>query len=211
MEKNELYEIWNYFLSLEKDFSETSRYIEPKGQEQTHSFEFAKILILACTEAESIIKKIAFICEGKTLGNMGEYKAFLMTKYCKIVTAEVGVSRLGRKICPFAEWKDDGKKLSWWEAYTNIKHHRAESFGEASYINACTAMCGLYILILYLSKITQIEIGTYNTIYFSSPYVPLFFVSKAPQNLPDFQNKNSVVDEDTIDLFSVDNYSNLEK
>ena len=42
-------EIWNYYLTLEGDIANTSRFIEPSGQENVHSFEFAKILILACT------------------------------------------------------------------------------------------------------------------------------------------------------------------
>lgn len=44
--------IWNYYLSLEKDLDDTSRYIEPKGQENVFSFEFAKLLVLSCTELE---------------------------------------------------------------------------------------------------------------------------------------------------------------
>ena len=47
-------EIWNYYLTLEGDITNTSRFIEPSGQENVHSFEFAKILILACTELESV-------------------------------------------------------------------------------------------------------------------------------------------------------------
>ena len=57
--------IWNYFLSLENDLSNTSRYIEPSGQEEVHSFEFAKLIILSCTEAEShqqIGKKHSAVC-----------------------------------------------------------------------------------------------------------------------------------------------------
>ena len=37
--------IWNYYLSLEKDLDNTSRYIEPKGQENVFSFEFG----VSCT------------------------------------------------------------------------------------------------------------------------------------------------------------------
>ena len=56
MTEQTLNEIWNYYLTLEADISNTSRYIEPRGQENVHSFEFAKILILACTELESVFK-----------------------------------------------------------------------------------------------------------------------------------------------------------
>ena len=46
--------MWNYFLSIEQDLANTSRYVEPRGQENVHSFEFAKIIILASIEAELI-------------------------------------------------------------------------------------------------------------------------------------------------------------
>ena len=47
--------IWNYFLSIEQDLADTSRYVEPRGQEDVRSFEFAKIIILASIEAESSV------------------------------------------------------------------------------------------------------------------------------------------------------------
>ena len=58
--KEQLNGIWNYYLSLERDMANTSQYIEPMGQEDVHSFEFAKILILSCTEVESLFK---ILCE----------------------------------------------------------------------------------------------------------------------------------------------------
>ena len=47
MDEKQLKNMWNYFLSLEQDLSNTSRFVEPQGQENVYSFEFAKILILA--------------------------------------------------------------------------------------------------------------------------------------------------------------------
>ena len=58
-------EIWNYYLTLEGDIANTSRFIEPSGQENVHSFEFAKILILACTELESVFKLLCLEITGK--------------------------------------------------------------------------------------------------------------------------------------------------
>ena len=54
----ELATSWNYFLSIERDLSETSRYIEPYGQENAYSFEFYKIIMLSCAEIESAFKKL---------------------------------------------------------------------------------------------------------------------------------------------------------
>ena len=63
--------IWNYYLSLEKDLDDTSRYIEPKGQENVFSFEFAKLLVLSCTELESVLKLLCYECSGEKRGNIG--------------------------------------------------------------------------------------------------------------------------------------------
>ena len=63
MDKKTLHGMWNYFLMLESDLDNTSRYIEPQGQENVYSFEFAKLLILACTEVESVFKAICFEIE----------------------------------------------------------------------------------------------------------------------------------------------------
>ena len=58
MEKRELENMCNYFLDLEKELADSSRYIEPEGQEKTYSFEFRKLIILSCTEFESACKAL---------------------------------------------------------------------------------------------------------------------------------------------------------
>lgn len=41
--------IWNYYMSLDCIFTNTSRFIEPINQENVYSFVFAKLLFLSCT------------------------------------------------------------------------------------------------------------------------------------------------------------------
>ena len=67
MDEKTLRGMWNYFLMLESDLDNTSRYIEPSKQEDVYSFEFAKLLILACTEVESVFKAICFEIEKSRL------------------------------------------------------------------------------------------------------------------------------------------------
>ena len=47
---HELENCWNYYLSIEEDLNETSRYIEPTGQENVYSFEFQKVIMLCGAE-----------------------------------------------------------------------------------------------------------------------------------------------------------------
>lgn len=63
--EKELSGIWNYYLSLEKDLDNTSRFIEPRGQENVFSFEFAKLLVLSCTELESVLKLLCYERSGE--------------------------------------------------------------------------------------------------------------------------------------------------
>ena len=127
MDEKTLRGMWNYFLMLESDLDNTSRYIEPSKQESVYSFEFAKLLILACTEVESVFKAICFEIEKKQVaGEIGTYKATILGKYPKIVNSVVNIKRLGRSIKPFEEWSSGS--LSWWGAYQTVKHNRGSHF-----------------------------------------------------------------------------------
>lgn len=186
MKRKELQGIWNYYLSLENDLANTSRYIEPAGQENVHSFEFAKILILACTEVESVFKLICGATEGKEVGDIGEYKRILLSRYPKIVDATVTVSRLGEDIQPYSEWT--AGSLSWWSAYQQVKHSRGSHFSFASYRNAVNALAALYIAIFYLAKIGNCDFSGVDSKYIYSEYARKLLACKASQELPDFSS-----------------------
>ena len=179
--------IWNYYLSLEKDLEDTSRYIEPKGQENVHSFEFAKLLVLSCTELESVFKLICYECTGEKKGNIGEYKEVVLEKYPNIVFAEVSINRWGKTICPFEGW--DKGCLTWWKAYGNVKHNREDNFDEATYQNVIYALLALYVCIFYLSKIVNIEFADYASSYINSEYALHSIVATPNKKLPDFDPK----------------------
>ncbi len=189
MTENEFNGIWNYYLSLELDLANTSRYIEPTGQEDTHSFEFAKIIILACTEIESVMKIICAELTNSEKGNIGEYKATILTRFPKIVTARVTISRLGKDIVPFDGW--DSGPLSWWDAYTLVKHKRGTEFGNASYKNAVYALSALYILIFYLAKMNGIDFNSVESVYISSEYSRALFCCAPSTQLPDYEGKEN--------------------
>lgn len=184
MTKKELQGIWNYYLALESDLANTSRYIEPAGQEDVHSFEFAKILILACTEVESVFKLICATIEGKEVGDIGEYKRILLSRYPKIVDTTVVVSRLGKSIQPYNEWATG--TLSWWSAYQKVKHSRGSHFTFASYWNAVNALAALYIAIFYLAKTENYDFSGVDSNYIYSEYARKLLACKASQELPDF-------------------------
>ena len=186
LDEKTLHGMWNYFLMLESDLDNTSRYIEPQGQENVYSFEFAKLLILACTEVESVFKSICFEIKQKQVpGNIGEYKATILGNYPKIVNATVKVKRLGKNIEPFSGW--DTGPLPWWSAYNAVKHNRESSFSNATYINATTAISALYVLILYLAELTGIKFNGHESKYLDSDYVLGGILFGPFKKLPDFE------------------------
>lgn len=177
---------WNYFLSLEKDLDNTSRYIEPKGQENVHSFEFAKILILACTEIEVLFN---YLCEtirpDETTGNIGRYKEVILTAFPKITAAEISVMRWGKTISPFSGW--DSGPLKWWDAYQHVKHNRSRNFNNASYENAVFSLAALYLLIFYTAKANDIKFPNTKSIYLESDYEDTNIMYFPIKQLPDFE------------------------
>lgn len=186
MTENELMSIWNYYLSLEDDLAATSRYIEPAGQENTFSFEFSKLLVLACTEIESVLKRICYIIAGHHVeGDIGAYKQTILSIYPKITKATVIVSRLGKNIIPFSGWGSG--RLQWWDAYQQVKHNRGEFFSQATYLNSVSAISALYILIFYLAEISGLSKKKLDSHYIDSDYSYGKLIVSGSKKLPDFE------------------------
>ena len=178
-------DIWNYYCTLSEDMFHTFRFVEPKGQEDVYSIEFAKIIILSCTELESVFKAIGSAVEGREGGNIADYKGTLLLRFPRIVEAEVRIPRLDRKIKPFEGWDTGG--LSWWDAYTTIKHWQGASFATATFHNAIYALSALYISIFYLAKISNTDFDMYDTGCLESDYADVILSAGKDRPLPDFE------------------------
>lgn len=186
MEKEVLLNSWNYFRMIERDLDDTSQYIEPQGQQNAYSLEFSKILVLACTEVESLFKLLCKEITGESVaGNIGKYKEVILGKYPKIIEATVSISRLNESLKPFEGW--DNGPLSWWGAYQSVKHDRGKCFAQATYRNAVESLSALYVLLLYLFKICDNSEPSGQGIYLSSMYRAQMILARAPKELPDFE------------------------
>lgn len=150
-DKDSVKSIWYYYLALESDLKETSRYVEPVDQDKVYSIEFYKIIILAATECESIMKLLCKEFTGNEGGTISEYKMVLLANIPGICSAEVYIPRAkGMRLRPFDGW--NGAPLKWWDIYQECKHSRHAHFKDANYETAVYAMGALYILIFYLYK-----------------------------------------------------------
>lgn len=196
MNKESLLNIWYYYLIIEKDMNETSQFIEPFNQENTYSFAFYKIIILSCTEIETIFKIITKSISGDENGKISEYKSYILSKYPKIVNSKVFVERWGKTIEPFNQWNSG--RLEWWDAYSCLKHNRKNDFKKATYKNAVFCLSALYILILYLVKIFNIkDFDDSQSIYITSEYSYSILYSDSEVPLPDFESTN---EKDVINI-----------
>lgn len=187
MESFDIKDSWNYFRSLSEDMAQTSCYVEPRGQEDVFSIEFAKIIILSCVELESVFKAICVSINGKEGGSISEYKDKILAKYPSIVEAEVEIPRSGEKLKPFAGWASN--RLFWWDAYNDVKHTRGKQFNQASYKNAVYALSGLYIAILYYQWITKARFSNADGGYITSDYSDTNLTFGRIKNLPGFEEK----------------------
>lgn len=177
---------WNYFRSLSDDMAQTARYVEPIGQENVYSIEFAKIIILSCTELESVFKALCLGIDGSKCGNIGQYKEKILGRFPLIVEAVVEIPRSGTQLKPFEGWGSG--PLSWWDAYTDVKHTRGKLFNQASYQNAVYALSALYISILYYSEFANVKLHTVDGGYLTSDYSDAVISFGRIRTLPDFES-----------------------
>ena len=178
---------WNYYCTLSNDMYNTFRYVEPKNQENVFSFEYAKIIILSCTEIENVFKSICYIQNQSECGNIGEYKAIILKAFPNIVNTVVSIPRLDKKINPFAGWNEE--KLCWWDAYTLIKHNREKAYAHASFQNAILALSALYVSIFYLAEISNNDFIMIDTGCIESDYADTILSMGKGNKLPDFVSK----------------------
>lgn len=185
MSNDELRNIWSYFLVLEEDIANTARFSEPT-QGKVFSFEYLKIIILACCELESVFK---LVCESITgvledRVTIQHFRKTILAKYPHLDEASVSISRAKLSFRPYKDWHS--KELPWWKAYQNIKHNRVAFFVEATYDNAISSLSALYIMILYLARIKNVDLDTSGARYIQSEYTRQCFYTRNERELPDF-------------------------
>lgn len=182
MDEDYILDSWNYYLTIEQELANTSRYVEPVGQEEVYSFEFARIIIISCVEAEALFKSICKAIDPESkAGNLGQYKGMILKSYPQIVEAKIYPRRLRREVFPFEDWSN--RDLLWWDAYSDIKHNRKDHIKKANYINAVTSVAAVYILNFYLAEILKLDFADCESQYFTSDYALTLSLFAPPMKL----------------------------
>ena len=136
---------WRYFLSLEKEFCDSLRYVEyVESQQAVFSFEFARLLILVCSELDVVFKVACDSIDGSNgADSIGEYYGCVSSKY-EISSEIVKLNRFSEIVRPFADWTKDAPPY-WWTAQNKVKHKRHEQFHQATLHNTMCSISGLFI------------------------------------------------------------------
>jgi hypothetical protein len=145
---------WNYFIALENDLAQVSRYIEFDRQNfKTYSIELAHLLLASASEVDVIAKGICGYLEPLTRAeNINNYQEIICRNLPQFAKESVYVPRFNLTLNPWTNWKVN-KNPFWWKSYNKVKHERSEHFADANLKNVLNAMGGLLITIFYFYKL----------------------------------------------------------
>jgi hypothetical protein len=141
---------WNYFLAIESDLEDVSRYIEfHEDNYKTYSIELAHLLLAASSEADVIAKQICNLVDAeKNADNIVQYREVIIYAFPSFSEERIYIPRYGLDSQPWINFKSDNSP-DWWRDYNKVKHERNEHFGKANLKNAINSVGGLLTLIFY--------------------------------------------------------------
>ena len=80
--------------------------------------------------------------------NMGDFRDLFEEYYNQLSKHAVYLLITREKIVPFKEWSSGGS-LSWWNAYTDLKHNRFKNREQATVENVLNSLAALFLLNVY--------------------------------------------------------------
>lgn len=151
---------WNYFLALQSDLADVSRYIEfDEANFETYSIELSHILLASASEVDVVVKGICKYLEPKSkAGNINGYWDILSQGLPEFLSEKVYVPRFNLSFRPWKYWKSENSPR-WWAAYNHVKHRRSEYFSNANLQNVLNSVGGLLISVFYFYKLQFISEG----------------------------------------------------
>ncbi|MCF3944857.1 hypothetical protein [Oceanobacillus alkalisoli] len=147
---------WQYYLSIEKMLLKTNQYVTHSNKNKdAYSDEFASIILISCSELDSLFKRLCY-----NYGIQSEGKYFKMKDYARIIKKYIGndyglatgISTINDDsivIFPF-ENIDVTKpyaNLKWWKDYQAIKHDRIKNVTKGNLLNAVNSVAAQFIIL----------------------------------------------------------------
>lgn len=145
---------WNYFLAIEKDLENLSRYIEfASANLNTYSIELTHLLLSASSEVDVIMKQLCELTDiASPRENINQYRTIIQTHLTSLINEEISIDRFGLTYKPWEKWNAN-QNPDWWRSYNNVKHQRNNFFSEANLQNTINAVGALLITVVYYYKV----------------------------------------------------------
>ncbi|MBN1184318.1 MAG: hypothetical protein JXB49_18655 [Bacteroidales bacterium] len=146
---------WNYYLALEKDLENLSRYIEFCNDNlQTYSIELTHLLLSASSEIDVIMKEICEILDStQNANNINDYRQIVKANLPDFVNEEIWLDRFSLSYKPWINWTGETNP-DWWRSYNNVKHQRNNHYNEANLQNTINAIGALLLTTIYYYKLS---------------------------------------------------------
>ncbi len=152
---------WNYFLTIEEDFIKTIPFVEPsKDNFDTYSTQYAKILLAAASETDTILKRLCKAIDPSCKKRSEQsYREFLVKEHkVPLYAAKTKILQYNLSSAPWESYEFEKPETpDWWTAYNKVKHHLDKGFEKATLKNALCSICGLFVSILFLSEKEGVE------------------------------------------------------
>jgi hypothetical protein len=155
---------WEYFIALDEDLWTLRRYIAfEEANLGTYSIECHRIIQMAALETEAVLYQICKLQNGSCESSPGRTKSFVkllehlrsFLNERELELGEIMVEYIGASpVQPFS-FEPQSKELSWWGAYTSLKHRRHESLQKATLSHALQATGALVTAISALALLQE--------------------------------------------------------
>ena len=144
---------WHYFLAIEKDLENLSRYIEfAKENLSVYSIELTRLLLSASSEIDVIMKELCTLLEpNKKAEHINDYREIIQRRLPVLIKEEVSLDRFGLLFTPWDSWTGLDNP-NWWRSYNNVKHERNNHFSEANLQNTINAVGALLLTVVHYYK-----------------------------------------------------------
>jgi len=141
---------WNYFLTLDADTANLSRYIDFVDDNfDAYSVEMARILLSASSEVDVVAKLLCKKINSKSeAGNIDDYRTEITGAIPRFCGMEVIIPRYALTRHPWDNWTKNTNP-DWWSAYNAVKHERNANFKLASLKNTLNSVGALLVMLLH--------------------------------------------------------------
>jgi hypothetical protein len=142
---------WNYFLAVEAELVTCARYVEFSSSNfGCFSNEFAKLIVLAAAEVDSIWQELCALLEPESgARKITDYYPILLARYPLLTQCEIAIPRYQLNFCPWQAWTESARPDWWCKSYNKLKHERTAHFSSATLEAALNAV-GAQFLALQL-------------------------------------------------------------